>query len=521
MPDVIVVGSGAAGSAAALAAAVAGAHVTLVERGATLGGTTTYSGSVSWMPANHLAADAGIEDDRAAARQYLNSLSLGDVDQGLIETFITQAGPTVRWIEEHSRLRWQLLPYPDYHPEREGGRNEGRSLEVAPLQLDPDLVAQLRQPPNLPLPITYGELTRGQVDPDEARRRIETGTVTMGRALVGGLVEALLALGGQVRRGTRARRLLVEGGVVRGVVTDDGSESRGRVVLASGGFERDPALVRAFLRGPMLAPAGAPTNTGDGLRMAQAVGAALGNMSEAWWAPTLSIPGETYEDAPVHRLLLTERVRPGSLMVDSTGHRFVDEAQNYNDLGRTLHDFDASGFRWTRAPAWLIFDRTYRERYHLGPLRRDDPDPDWLHRGADLTELAAQLEVPADVLRASIERFNHHASTGDDADFGRGVSEYDRFLGDARAAHPTLGPVATGPYYAVAVTPGCLGTKGGPRTDDHGRVLSALDGSVIPGLHAAGNAAASPLGLTYPGAGGTIGPALVFGVRAGTAAATP
>ena len=518
MNEVIVVGSGAAGAAAALAAAVEGAKVVLLERGSTLGGTTTYSGSVSWMPANHLAAAAGIEDSHEAAEHYLGELALGDVSPELVTTFITEAGPTVRWIEANSRVRWRLLPYPDYHPEREGGLTEGRSLEVAPLPLSPELVAQLRQPPNLPLPVTYGELARGEVDPNEARRRLETGVVTMGRALVGGLVEALLSHGGEVRRSTRAQGLLVEDGIVEGVVTADGQHLRGRVVLASGGFERDPELVRAFLRGPMVAPAGTPNNTGDGLRMAQAVGAALGNMSEAWWAPTLTIPGETYEGASVHRLLLTERVRPGSLMVDSSGRRFVDEAQNYNDLGRTLHDFDPSGFRWTRSPAWLLFDAAYRGRYHLGPLRRDDHDPSWLLRADDLPGLARLAGLPEERLTATVERFNEHAAAGHDPDFGRGVSEYDRFLGDAKAAHPTLAPVVSPPYYAVPVTPGCLGTKGGPRTDGHGRVRRALDGAVIPGLYAAGNAAASPLGLTYPGAGGTIGPALVFGVRAGQAA---
>lgn len=518
MNQVIVVGSGAAGSAAAVAAAVAGAQVTMIERADTLGGTTTYSGSVAWLPANHLETEAGIDDSQEEALTYLGELALGDVDQPLVETFVKEAGPTVHWIEEHSPVRWRVLPYPDYHPERAGGKVEGRSLEVEPLSLPAELIAQLRQPPNLPMPITYGELARGEVDADEARRRLDGGIVTMGRALVGGLVRSFLDLGGAIQRGTRARRLLVEDGHVTGVVTDNGTV-RGRVVLASGGFERDPALVRAFLRGPMVAPAGAPTCGGDGVRMAQAVGAALGNMSEAWWAPTLSIPDETYDGAPVHRLLLTERVRPGSLMVDGSGQRFVDEAQNYNDLGRTLHDFDASRFAWTRSPSWLVFDASYRQRYHLGPLRRDDPDPAWLYRGDGPVALATQLGLPVDTFTATVARFNEQAASGRDDDFGRGGSEYDRFLGDARAAHPTLAPLDTAPFYAVRVSAGCIGTKGGPRTDDAGRVLAALDATPIPGLFAAGNAAANPFGLTYPGAGGTIGPALVFGIRAGLAAA--
>jgi succinate dehydrogenase/fumarate reductase flavoprotein subunit len=167
-----------------------------------------------------------------------------------------------------------------------------------------------------------------------------------------------------------------------------------------------------------------------------------------------------------------------------------------------------------------VFDAEYRARYALGPLGRGDPDPDWLARADDLAGLAAAIGVPADALAATVARFNDLARAGADEDFGRGSYAYDRFVGDQRAPDPTLRPLGGGPYYAAPVLPGCLGTKGGPRTDGRGRVLAAAGGP-IPGLYAAGNAAASPFGLAYPGAGGTIGPALVFGYRAGEAAAAP
>jgi hypothetical protein len=232
------------------------------------------------------------------------------------------------------------------------------------------------------------------------------------------------------------------------------------------------------------------------------------------------VPGECIDGQPLSRFLIAERARPGTLMVDSRGQRFVDEAQNYNDVGRSLLAFDPVTLGYPRAPSWLVFDAAHRRRYPVGPLLRDDPDPDWLAAGDDWAALASRIGVPPDALADTVARFNAGAAQGADPDFARGTFAYDRFLGDATAAHPTLRPLDRPPFYAVRVDLGCLGTKGGPRTDADGRVRR-WDGTPVPGLFAAGNAAASPLGLAYPGAGGTIGPALVFGTRAGeTAAAT-
>ena len=509
---VVVVGSGAAGLAAALAAREQGAEVILLERAAVVGGTTALSGGVAWIPANHRAADLGIEDSTAEARDYLRSLALGDVDQGLVNTFVDEAARVGRHLEQ-TGLRWHALPYPDYHAERSGGKLGGRPLEPDPVEPDPAIASLVREAPNVLGPVTYAELAGGRVDRAEVEERRARGTVTLGRALVAALLGALVRAGAEVRTRTRARRLIVTRGEVVGVATDHGDVT-GRVILAGGGFERDPALVRAFLRGPMTAPAGVPECDGDCLRMAMSLGAALGNMSEAWWCPALSVPGEEVDGAPLFRLVLTERARPGSLMIDARARRFVDEAANYNDVGRSLHDFDAAGFAFPRASTWLVFDAEYRARYSIGPLGRGGTDPGWVARGDDVAELAEAIGAPPEALAATMARFNSLAAAGVDEDFGRGAFAYDRFVGDQRAPHATLRPLAA-PYHAVRVLPGCLGTKGGPRTDDRGRVLAADGGGPIPGLYAAGNAAASPFGLAYPGAGATIGPALVFGHRAG------
>lgn len=512
--SVVVVGSGAAGLAAAVAAAQRGATVTLLERSRYLGGTTALSGGVAWLPANAWSEAPDSVDD---ALTYLRGISLGDVQPDLVEVFVRDSRRVADRIVETTDVRWWALDYPDYHADRPGARHGGRSLEPHPIEAPQEFSARLVPPKSWRLPVTQHEVLTGRLGRAEIERRQRDGTLTMGRALVGGLLRGAERAGVHVRSGVRARRLLRDGDTVVGVDTDDGPFF-GRVVLACGGFERDEALVRAFLRAPTPGVTGAPGNTGDGLRMALSVGAALGNMSEAWWAPTMRVPGDELEGAPLYRLILNERAWPGSILVDSRGRRFVDEAQNYNDLGRALHSFDPVTFSFPRERSWLVFDAAYRRRYHLGHLLRDDPDPEWLPRADDLAGLAARIGVPADALVATVERFNELADRGEDVDFGRGAGTYDRYIGDARAPHPTLGALRTPPFYAVRVHPGTLGTKGGPRTDADGRVLH-VDGGVVPGLYAAGNAAANPFGYAYPGAGGTIGPALVFGTRAGDAAA--
>ena len=518
MSSVVVVGSGAAGLTAAVAAAQAGAEVTVVERASVLGGTTALSGGLAWIPANRLMAAERVGDSPSEARRYLRALRLGDVDDELVDYFADQAPMVAVWLESATGLSWQTVPYPDYHPELPGGKPGHRPLEPKPREVPPDLDQRIRTAPNVTAPITYRELATGNIDWDEVADRSRRGVITMGRSMIASLTEAAEAAGAVILTGTKVDGLAQSGGTVNGVRIGP-DVLTGQVILASGGFERDPSLVQAFLRGPMTGPVGAPGMDGTALRLALAAGAELGNMAEAWWCPVMTVPGETIDGEEFHRLVLTERARPGSLMVDSRGRRFVNEARNYNDVGRAMQAFDPTRFHYPATTAWLVFDASYRRRYHLGPLRRDDPDPDWLRRADRLAELAAVIDVDGDELAASVTRFNQLAATGDDPDFGRGRSIYDRFVGDPKAPHPTLGPLNEPPFYAVRLHPGCLGTKGGPRTNIHGQVRHQ-DGSLIEGLYAVGNASASPLGAAYPGAGGTIGPLLVVAHAAGTAAAS-
>jgi 3-oxosteroid 1-dehydrogenase len=498
-PSVVVVGSGAAGLAAALAAAHAGAGVVVLETDALIGGTSAISGGIIWAP-GHPYGDGGTADDGLA---YLRELATGDVDEELMGAFAHDVARVAVEIAERTPLRWQALAgWPDYHSELPHGVDGGRSIWPRPLTVPDAIAARVRRPfeyatETLEMPANDGVALRGPV---------------RGHTLVAGMLMALTELGVDVRTGVRVTGLAGGDGEVTGVRVG-ADQHDGRVVLATGGFQWDRRLAATFLPAPDIAPLGTPGCRGDGLRMAMAAGADLGNMTEGWWMPTLHAPGEVLDGEPFWRSLHSERAQAGSILVDRTGRRFVDEAQNYADVGRAMFRFDAARHEWTATRCWLVFDATYRDHQPVGPLQPDDPDPAWLLSARTVEALAARIGVPAGELADTVGRFNRGAELGVDDDFGRGSLPYDRWIGGQ-----TLGCVHRPPFYAVEVRVGCLGTKGGPRTDDRGRVLRP-DGSPIAGLYAAGNAAASPFGTATAAGGATLAPALVFGTRAGEAAA--
>lgn len=512
--------------AAAVAAARERAKVTVLEAADVLGGTTVLSGGGIWVPANPWAAALGIEDSPELALEYLSNLQAGDVDESLREAYVRTAAKVIRGIEDVTAIRWQLQPgWPDYHAEYPGGLREGRTLEMAAAPVGRDAAEIVRRDP-YSAPLMSMNEEADPPDADELARREREGILPRGRGMVAALHAALRELGGVVRTGMRATRLLTSGGAVTGVEAG-GETFEGQVVLTTGGFERDPQLVRTFLRGPLAAPAGPPGNRGDGLRMGMSVNAALGNMSEAWWSPAIGVPGETIEGAPFYRMVFLDGGKPGGILVDAGGRRFANEATNYNDLGRALDDFDPAAFRFRRSPSWLIADASRRAFAPLGSALPGEPDPDWLVRADTLAGLATAIGLPGDVLEATVQRFNGYAAAGHDPEFGRGSFIFDQFSSRADFGRGMfvsskangLAPVREAPFYAMPILRGCLGTKGGLRIDADGRVLRADGSGIIPGLYAAGNTSASPFGWAYPGPGSTIGPALVFGTMAGAAAA--
>jgi len=533
--DVVVLGSGAAGLTAALSAAVAGARVGLFEKAALIGGTTALSGGTIWVPANQPARRAGVKDSREDGLRYLASLSNGMILPELAEGLIDGGPEYVDFIEQHTRLRFLLVEgYPDYHPERPGGLpGGGRSIEVdlVPFSGAGEWADRISGAASRQLiretPLGGGT---GVLPPDVQAQREQAGLEGLGRGLVAGLLTACLDRGVEISTKARGVRLLTDGNAGHPAITGveiqapDGllPVRAGAVVLATGGFEYDADLVRDFLRGPVTRPIGAPTNSGDGLRMAMRVGAQLGNMREGWWSPVVSFPGRRPDGGANGLLASRERALPGSLMVNAEGRRFTNEAANYNAFGGAFHQLDASRFEYPNLPSYMIFDQSTVDGFGVFGLPPGAPVPDWVTRADTLSELAGTLGLPAGRVAETVARFNDNARAGSDPDFGRGDSAFDRFpggrtTGDPASPRSTLGPVETPPFYAVEVQSSLLGTKGGPRTDREGRVLD-VDGDVIPGLYAAGNVMASPAGMVYGGAGATLAVAGVWGMLAGRAA---
>ncbi|OBF00422.1 FAD-dependent oxidoreductase [Mycobacterium sp. 852002-10029_SCH5224772] len=524
--DVVVLGSGGAGLTAALTAVVAGASVEVYEKAATVGGTTAVSGGIVWIPAHNRSPDGDLTP--ADALKYLRAQSLGSMDDELVETFVRTGPAMLDFIEAHSGLHFEIATgFPDYRPELPGGQPAGgRSLSAAPFDL-----AQLGE---WATRITSFPADWSNVGFDaETRARLHaaiderTGHLCVaGTALIAGLLKGLLDAGVRPRVNARAEELIAEGKEITGVrvaLPDRTISVRARrgIILGTGGFEWDPALAQAFLRGPMRGAVSPPNNTGDGLRMAMAHGADLANMGEAWWVPIVQIPGDTIEGKPRSRSVRLERTRPRSIIVNSAGQRFVNEACDYNSMAGAFHYLDPRG-GYVNDRGWMVFDAVHLQRYGFLGIEPGQPVPDWFCESASLTELAAKTGIDPDGLTRTVESFNRHVAAGEDPEFGRGSSAYDGYWGDDSAttqAGKTLGPIDTAPYYAVPVSIGAMGTKGGPRTDHDARVLH-VGGEPIPGLFAAGNAMGGVTGRAYGGAGGTLGPAMVFGYRAGHAAAT-
>lgn len=530
----MVVGSGAAGLTAAILAHDHGAKVVVLERSEVVGGTTAVSGGALWVPCNSHMREVEADDSREDAIRYCKQLAMGRAADDLIEAFVDTAPRMAQYLEERTPLRLVPLNTPDYHPEEPGGKLRGRALE--PQLFDTRQLgewrAKLRSPSMLAFPTTlkevyetYQAFYRPWMIPQEMiAERMANGVVALGQALAGALLKGVLDRNIPITLNCRARELVMRQGRVCAVqCMIDGSPTELKVargvILATAGFEWSDTAKAKFLTGEVGNPNSPPVNEGDGLRMAMQVGADLSNMGEVWNYPSMRIPGETYDGRPLARGIKAERSGPHVIWINRRGQRFVNEAANYNSVGRAFFELDANGPRYRNLPAWALFDRQYRSRYVVGTAMPDAPDPDWLIKSDSLAGLAAQLGVDAESLEATVARWNRFCREGKDKDFGRGESAFDRFQGDHEAPHPNLGTIELPPYYALPVHAGALGTKGGPRIDTKARVLNVA-GEPIAGLYAAGNVAASVTGPSYFGVGSTLGPAMTFGYIAGTAAAT-
>lgn len=534
--DMVILGSGAGGLMAALAGADHGLRTLVIEKRSILGGSTAISSGVVWLPNNALLAEAGVFDSVELARTYLDSLVDSDqpwTSSARKDAFVESAPRVHALLAAHGvGMRFRTDGYPDYYSHRPGGLVGGRALEPTGVRerelghwldrLPPyahPVVAYATEMPFLKLGFRTwkGRRTLARAVTRTAYSKVRgKAPVTMGRSLVGQLLRVLEQRGVEIWAETEVTDLVRAGDAVTGVVgTRSGRPfevSSRAVVLATGGFGKNEEMRRRYSPPPVdgkwsAAQAG---DTGDGILLAQKHGAAVAEMDEAWWEPSVILPG----GKPV--IAVAERFLPHSFMVDSSGRRYMNEAAPYVEAGQAM----LRRHKDTPAvPSWLVFDARYHNRYVFltqppGRLPKSWYDEGVVRRADDLRSLATACGVDADNLVQTAERFNEFARKGVDPDFGRGSNAYSHYYADPRnKPNPTLGTVEQGPFYAVQIHPGDVSTCGGIVTDEHARAMTS-DGATIEGLYAAGNSAAPVFGANYPGAGASIGHAMAFGLRA-------
>lgn len=550
--DVIVVGSGAGAMLSAVRAADEGLTVLMIEKTEVVGGTSATSGGGIWIPDNYDMPRAGLRDDLDRAFTYVKACARGLASDERVLAYVESAREMAAYLRQIG-VPYRCMPkYSDYYPGMDGALPGGRTMDPIDFnaaRLGIDGLALLR--PTNPGQLIMGRMTinafeartllarerkakwlvmwimlRYMIDYPWRRKTTRDRRLTGGQALVGGLWTALRARKRvTVWRNAPLESLCRDGARVTGVIVERDGErrevtARKGVVLAAGGFERNQAMREAHLPQPTEAawtatPPGC--NTGDAIRAGAEAGGALHLMAHTWGVPTLHVPKEDR-----YRGLFVERSLPGCMVVNARGARFVNESCPYPEFQQAMYaDHARTG---ASVPAWIVFDADFRRKYPIGPLPPGEAFPDSRLRKSwpklvywkddTLGGLAAQIGVDADGLIASAARMTDYARTGRDLEFDRGGNGFDRYYGDVGVQpNPNLAPIARGPFYAMPLYPGEIGTKGGLLTDRDARVLNDA-GQPIEGLYCIGNNSASVMGPSYPGAGSTLGPAMTFGYRA-------
>lgn len=551
--DLLIAGSGAGGMSAAIVAAKNGLKVVVAEKEPVFGGTTAVSGGYLWVPNNPVSKEAGIEDSKEAAYDYIRHESGNHFDAERADAFLDAGPAMIDFMEKNTHVHFEASPaFSDYHPDAPGGLPGGRSILTKPVKasiLGKDL-DKLR-PPRRELtlfglaigsgkelwhfyrafqsPASFAYVTRRLTK--FGLDKIFTGRsqlLTNGNALAARLYRSARDLGVEVLLDSPVKELLRDdsGAVVGAVVlTPHGLrrvEAKKGVVLACGGFPQDVARRKTLYKHAASegehVSAASPGNTGDGLTLAESIGAAtqMDYPNAGAWAPTSLVPRPDGTKGPFPHFI--DRGKPGVIAVTRTGRRFVNEANSYHDFVQGLEKATPDG---QPAEGFLICDHRTIRKYGLGHVK---PAPlplgpsiksGYLIKGDTIEDLARNVGIDATAFADTIARFNKDVPTGTDTEFGRGSTAYNRFHGDPSVKpNPCLAPISKGPFYAVRVIPGSIGTFSGIKTDRNARVLDE-NGQAIPGLYAAGNDMASVLGGNYSGGGITLGPGMTFGYIAG------
>lgn len=558
--DVLVVGSGAGGLSCAVAAAHKGLKVLVVEKEHVFGGTTARSGGWLWVPNNAPAKRAGVQDSVDKARSYLQHEAGEHFDAARVDAYLDAGPKAVDFFEQKTRLQFDLGPaFADYHPTAPGGMDGGRSIVARPFdgrELG-DEIKRLRKPlaeiTFLGMMIGTGKellhffnVTRSAVSAlfvvgllfkylRDLAFHGRSMRLMNGNALVARLARSCFDQG--VSLWTRAPvshlRKDSSGRIVGATVhTANGDvqvqASRG-VVLAAGGFPQDPVRRRdMFDHAPSgyehTSPA-PPGNTGDGLRLGESAGGSVDQSlpNAAAWVP-VSRP-TMFDGSRGVFPHFVDRSKPGVIAVTRSGRRFCNEANSYHDFGQSM--VARCTQEGTEICAFFVVDHKTLRKYGLGyvkpapvPLSRHLKSG-YLHKGETLAALALDFGADPAALEQTVSEFNRHAVNGEDPQFGRGSNAYNRSLGDPEhQPNPCVAPIIQGPFYAVKLVMGDLGTFAGLRCNQHAQVLAGSSQTPVPGLYACGNDAASIMGGNYPGGGITLGPAVTFGYIAATHLAT-
>jgi succinate dehydrogenase/fumarate reductase flavoprotein subunit len=554
--DLVVVGSGAAGLATAITARKRGLDVVVLEKEPVFGGTTALSGGVLWIPLSKHGRSQNPADNAERVRQYMINETGNNYDAAAVDSFIENGPRMVDFFERETEMQFVPTLYPDYHPDVPGGVDLGRSILAAPYDIRGLGKDMSRLKPPLET-ITFMGMMFNSSNADlkhffratksltsffYVMRRLVTHmkelalyrrgvNVTSGNALAARLAKSALSLGVPILTSSPAKELLRDGGRIVGVraAGPDGEfrvTAKYGVALACGGFPHDKArIAKAYPHvqrgGEHLSPTPI-SNTGDGLNMAEAAGAAVDIRypDASAWMPVSRVPFGKERFGVFPHLL--DRYKPGVIGVLKSGKRFTNESNSYHDVGAALVRA-CEGQRETAM--WLICDKVSLAKYGLGyvkpapmptaPLVRNG----YLLKGDTLADLARNAGIDAAGLEATVSAYNVHAARGADPEFNRGSTSFNRYLADPdNKPNPCVAPIVTGPFYALKLVMGDLGTFDGLTTSVIGEVLRP-DGGAIEGLYAVGNDRKSVMGGNYPGAGITHGPNMTFGFVTGNAIA--
>jgi succinate dehydrogenase/fumarate reductase flavoprotein subunit len=546
--DLVVIGGGAAGMAAALFAAILNRKVLLVESTEYVGGTSALSAATTWIPNSHHAAAADQNDGREKVRNFLNAAVGNRSPAALREAFLDGGPEAIATLEASSDVKFRpYATHPDYEQQYEGATMRGRALEPVPFDgriLGEDL--QRIRPPIPEFTILGGMMvdrndishllnvkTSWKSFAHAARILVRYGVdrlsgprgsrLVMGNALIGRLLLSLKKHGADILTKTTVTDLVMQNGMVAGVVLAANGATRrvlasNGVVLAAGGYNRHSTRANVMpQQGPIHSPS-APGHTGAMQDLAIKLGARLGkgNLDDTYWAP-VSIRGRPDGSTAAFPHFVMDRSKPGTVCVDQSGQRFVNESCSYHLFARAMFEHDR-----TRPciPCFIVTDAAGLQKYGLGMVRMGTRNlapylaDGYLIEGATVAELAGKINVNVAALTRTVADMNAYVKTGVDPQFGRGSTPYHRVNGDASVGpNPTLGPISTAPFYAVRLYPGDIGAATGLVINEWAQVTKA-DDQPIAGLYACGNEANSIMGGVYPGPGITIGPAIAFAYRA-------